>query len=490
MTLRFRSPGLLVLSIMAVVGTFSAAVACAAQDDRHLNVLWIIGEDLGPELACYGTPEVQTPHLDRLAAEGMLFTRAFATAPVCSASRSAFMTGMYQTTIGAHNHRSHRDDGYRLPESVRLLTDWLRDEGYYSANVREITPELRGTGKTDWNFNVEGKPFDTDRWEDLKANQPFYAQINFPETHRGREWDMAHERIASPADPDKVDLPPYYPDHPVARRDWAQYLNAVMALDGKVGSVLKKLQEDGLAENTVVVFMGDHGRAMVRGKQWCYDSGLRIPLIIRWPDGVDPPEGYRKGEVSGRLVAAIDLTATTLSIAGAEKPETMQGRVLFGPQAGPERDYVFGARDRCDETVFRIRTARDERYRYIRNFMPERPFLQINRYKETTYPMLPLMRRLHAAGELTPTQAVLFAPSRPAEELYDLEADPHEIHNLADSPEHQQVLERMRGALAEWIDQSDDQGCHAESPEIVAAWEARMKQTYEERLERIRQRAQ
>jgi uncharacterized sulfatase len=228
---------------------------------------------------------------------------------------------------------------------------------------------------------------------------------------------------------------------------------------------------------------------MVRGKQWCYDSGLRIPLVIRWPDGIEPPEGYRPGEVSDRLVAAIDLTATTLAIAGADKPEKMQGRVLFGPQAEAERDYVFGARDRCDETVFRIRTARDERYRYIRNFMPERPFLQINRYKEATYPMLPLMRRLHAAGELTPTQAVLFAPSRPREELYDLAADPYEVHNLADSPEHQQVLQRMRAATSAWIQRSDDQGRHAEPPEIVAGWEAQMKRTYDERLERIRQQA-
>ncbi|RME96269.1 MAG: DUF229 domain-containing protein, partial [Verrucomicrobia bacterium] len=233
------------------------------------NILWLIAEDLGPELGCYGHPEVRTPHLDRLAAEGVRYTRMFTTGPVCSASRSAFMTGMYQMSIGAHNHRSHRHDGFRLPPGVRVLTDWLRDAGYFTANIVDLTGDpqekfFRGTGKTDWNFTYDGQPFDSKRWADLKDHQPFYAQINFPETHRGHSWDTAHEHIEQPADPAKVKLPPYYPDHPEARADWAQYLNAVMALDRKIGFVLQKLEEDGLADNTVVVFMGDHGRAMIR----------------------------------------------------------------------------------------------------------------------------------------------------------------------------------------------------------------------------------
>ena len=465
----------------------------AAEERPRPNILWIIAEDMGPELGCYGTPEVWTPALDRLASQGVRYTHAFTTAPVCSTSRSAFMTGMYQTTIGAHHHRSHQGDGYRLPPGVRVLTDWLRDAGYFTANVRDLTGDpgetfFRGTGKTDWNFAYEGKPFDSDRWSDLKSHQPFYAQINFPETHRGPAWDRAHEHIARRADPDKVKIPPYYPDHPVTRADWAQYLNAVMALDRKVELVLRKLEAEGLAESTVVVFMADHGRAMVRGKQWPYDSGLRIPLLIRWPRGIPAPERFEAGTVDDRLIASIDITATTLSIAGVEPPLTMQGRVFLGSRAAPPRRFVFGGRDRGDETVFRIRTVRAQRYRYLRNFMPERPFLQMNRYKEWSYPVLRLMRELHAEGKLDEVQSVLMAPRRPPEELYDLEEDPYEIRNLAASPEHQDVLETLRAALETWIVESNDQGRFPESPEIIRYWEERMKESYDERLRRRAER--
>jgi len=451
---------------------------------KQPNVLWIIAEDMGPELACYGTPEVWTPNIDRFAAKGMLFTHAFTTAPVCSASRSAFMTGMYQTTIGAHNHRSHRRDGYQLPKGVRLLPHRLRDADYFTANIRHLTDNkqerfYRGTGKTDWNFNYKGPAYDSDKWSDLKKHQPFYAQINFSETHRGGAWNNSHKHIERTADPHKVKLPPYYPDHPVARKDWAQYLNTVMTLDKKVGFVLKKLEEDSLAENTIVFFFGDHGRAMVRGKQWCYDSGLWIPCIMYWPQGVNAPSGYKPGTASNRIVEAIDFTATTLDIFGIKKPKTMQGRILFGPNADPPRQYAFGARDRCDETVFRIRTVRDERYRYILNFMPERPFLQKNRYKERQYPTIALMRKLHAAGKLTPVQQVLMAPHRPAEELYDLEKDPYEIHNLAESPEHRKTLQKLRGELENWIETSNDQGRIPEPKEILEYWERTQRGKHE-----------
>jgi arylsulfatase A-like enzyme len=444
--------------VRGMLDTWAAWADALVEPPPRPNILWIIGEDLGPDLSCYGTPQVWTPRLDALADEGVRYTHAFTTSPVCSPSRSAFMTGMHQTTIGAHHHRSHREDGYRLPEGVRVLTDRLRDAGYYTGNIRHLSDEpgerfLRGSGKTDWNFTYDGEPFDTDRWSDLKSHEPFYAQVNFSETHRGRAWNTAHEHIERTADPDAVVVPPYYPDHPVIRADWAQYLNTVMALDRKVGFVLDRLEEDGLADRTVVVFMGDHGRAMVRGKQWCYDSGLRIPLLVRWPGGDVVP-----GTVSERMISAIDLTATTLALAGVPRPASMQGRVFLGPQADPPRSYVFGARDRCDETVFRIRTVRDERYRYIRNFMSERPFLQTNRYKERQYPAIAVMRELHERDELGPLPSVLMAPRRPAEELYDLERDPYETVNLAASAGHREVVERLRRELETWIETSNDPG--------------------------------
>ena len=458
--------GVLVLGLCTPVARGQVLPAPAAP--ARPNILWLLAEDFGPELACYGTGEVSSPVLDRLAARGVRFTRAYSTAPVCSASRSAFMTGMYQTTIGAHNHRSHRDDGYRLPAGVRTVNNRMHDAGYFTANIRQFPAEVgfNGTGKTDWNFTHEpGPDFDTDRWAELAAHQPFFAQVNFQETHRTFHAP-AH------ADPAKVAIPPYYPDHTVTRTDWAQYLDAATELDRKVGKILDQLERDGLADRTVVVFMGDHGQAHVRGKQFCYEEGLHIPLIVAWPKGLGPaPAKLAAGRVDGRLVEAIDLVPTFLDWAGVAPPAGMQGRVLFGDHAGPDREYAFGARDRCDETVFRFRTVRDARYRLIRNFTPDRPFLQPNDYKERSYPVWNLLKELDAQGKLTPVQKVLTAPTMPPEEFYDLEADPHEIHNLVGSadPAHQEALQRLRRALAEWIEQSNDQGRTPEPPEVAAA---------------------
>ncbi|MFO0811122.1 MAG: sulfatase [Gemmataceae bacterium] len=427
------------------------------------NILWLIAEDLGPELACYGTQQVWTPNLDRLASQGVRYTRAYTTAPVCSASRSAFMTGMYQTTIGAHNHRSHRDDNYRLPAGVRVLPEWFRDAGYATANLRDLPAKFgfRGTGKTDWNFTPPEKPFDFDRWDDLKQRQPFFAQINFQETHRAYH-------APKKADPSKVQFPPYYPDHPVTRADWAAYLDAATELDRKVGLILERLVTDGLADTTVVVFFGDHGQSHVRGKQFCYEEGLHIPLLVYVPKAIGTLKNYAPGTVDPRFVEAIDLGATCLALGGISKPMGMQGRVFLGERAEAAREYAFGARDRCDETVFRFRTVRDERYRYIRNFTPDRPFLQANEYKEKQYPVWNLLKELNAAGKLDAVQAKLCAPTMPAEELYDLDHDPFEIDNLATKPAHEAALTRLRGVLNRWIEETNDQGRTLESPELAA----------------------
>ena len=295
----------------------------------------------------------------------------------------------------------------------------------------------------------------------MKDHQPFLAQVNFSETHR-------NFRAPKIADPAQVDLPPIYPDHPVARADWAAYLDAASELDRKIGKVLEQLKADGLAENTVVVFMGDHGEAHVRGKQFCYDDGLRIPLIVYWPPGIPQPAGYEPGTVDGRIVEAIDLAPTFLALAGAKVPPKMQGRVLYGDKAGKPREYAFAARDRCDETVFRLRTARDKQYRYIKNFTPDTPFFEPNAYKARQYPVWNLIPELAKAGKLTPwQQSYYMAPDMPAEELFDMAADPHSMANLAasDQPEHQAALKRLRGALETWLIESDDQGRFPEPPD-------------------------
>lgn len=503
MTPHHCSRCIIVLFLLAGAGASTdqrgVAQSLDASDLERPNVLWIVAEDMGPELGAYRAignelaAGVRTPNLDRLAREGMLYTHAFTTSPVCSPSRSAFNTGMYQTTIGAHQHRSHRPDDpspypFPLPDSVRLVSDWLRHAGYVTGNITRFPDSLalEGSGKTDWNFSYDGAPFDTERWSGLTAHQPFYGQVNFSETHRGGAWQAAQASVAEPADPSEVTLPPYYPDHPVVRREWAEYLNTVMALDRKVGTVLDLLDAAGLADNTVVMFFADHGRAMVRGKQWPYDSGLRVPLIVRWPEGHAPPDGYAAGTTSDRLISAIDLAATTLAVAGVPRPEAMQGRVFLGADADPPRQYVFGGRDRGDETVDRMRTVRTRRFRYIRNDYPERPYMQRNRYKEATYPTVWVLRTLHAEGALTPAQASFMQETRPREELYDLKKDPYETVNRADSSAYRAITRQLRVELDRWIRRTNDQGRTPEDPDVAAYYEQRMKRLYGDRIDELR----
>ncbi len=442
------------------VGLSLAAFARGSAPARP-NILWLIAEDLSPDLGCYGNRAVHTPNLDRLAREGMRFTNAFVTGPVCSASRSAIATGMYQTSIGAHNHRSHRDDGYRLPKGVEPFTRYLQRAGYHTSNVIPAAPGVRGTGKTDFNFVTE-EIFEGKDWAERRKGQPFYAQVNFSETHR--PFRRCPDR---PVDPAGVRIPPCYPDHPSVRKDWAMYLETLQNLDAKVGKVLERLEREGLAEDTVVFFFGDHGRPMPRDKQFLYDGGIRIPLLIRIPERFRPA-GFKPGGVSEELVSAIDITATTLKLAGLEPPAHMEGRVFLGPEAQPRR-FIVAARDRCDETVDRIRCVRTRRFKYIRNFLPERPYAQQNVYKDVNYPTLAVMRQLAEAGKLSGPPAAFLAPRRPAEELYDLQADPHETRNLAGDPAHRRTLEQMRALLDGWIRQTGDQGRYAE--DRVMPWD-------------------
>lgn len=422
------------------------------------SILWIISEDMSPDLGSYGDPLVHSPALDKLASEGVRYTRVFTPAPVCSASRSALITGMYQTTIGAHHHRSHRRDDYRLPEGVDIVTNYFRRAGYFTANVTSPAPGVKGTGKDDFNFQVED-PWEGTDWDQRAEGQPFFAQVNFPETHR--PFRKAPE---NPVDPDQVALPPYYADDPIIRNDWALYLDTINKLDKKVDAVLERLDREGLRENTIVFFFSDHGAGHLRGKHALYDGGIRIPLIVRRPGQIEP------GTVSDQLISMIDITATSLAAAGIELPAKMQGRPFLGADVVP-RDVIFAARDRIDEAEAHLRAIRTERFKYIRNFLPDQPYpTQWLPYKFKSWPALGLMKKLYDEGKLTPEQAQFMAPQWPAEEYYDLEQDPHELHNLVDSPEHQQGLEDLRARLDAWVKESGDLGATPEDPEVVAYW--------------------
>jgi arylsulfatase A-like enzyme len=418
------------------------------------NILWILGDDLGCELSCYGDPVVRTPNIDRLANEGTRFTQFHTTAPVCSASRSGFNVGLYQTTTGTHHHRSHRKDGYRLPDNARLITDRFRDAGYFTANVRAIGDGVNGNGKTDFNFVAE-KPFDGTHWNQRKPGQPFYAQVNFTAPHKGPAFVAARKR-KSLIDPAKVDLPPYYPDHPTVRNEVANYLDAVQLLDDQVGVLLDKLRQDNVLENTAIFFFGDNGRCLIRGKQWLYDYGTHVPLIVRWP-GV-----AKAGAVREEPCLSLDMTASTLAAAGIPIPTPFHGRPLFGSGAR-RRDFIVTARDRCDETLDRIRAVRDSRYKYIRNFMPDRPYTQPNAYIEENYPTQRVMKELGAAGKLNAVQSLWLAPRKPPVEFYDTKADPFEVKNLADSKEHAPWVARFAKRLDDWLADTKDQGANPEA---------------------------
>ena len=469
---------------------FSAAQIASAADVRQKrpNIIWLVGENLTHDLGCYGAQNVRTPHLDRLAAEGLRFTNAFATNPACAPSRSAFFTGMYQTSTDTHPMRSHRNDDFRLPEGVRPVTHRLRDAGYYCANLKTLDGREIGTGKLDLNYVNEGPIYEagSDDWSSLPRDRPFFAVVNALET----QYDIYAPQSPNPprvrsvggrardkfATPENVTPPPYYPEQLLVREEWARYLNSVSGMDKRFGIVLEKLLADNRLDDTVVIFFGDNGRLEPRGIHWCYDCGLRVPLIIRWPKNFPAPPQCKADAVCDDLVSLLDVTATTLTIAGITPPLTMQGHTLLGEHVGPPRTYTFAARDRIDETVQRIRSVHDRRYHYICTFSTGPTFASLNRYKEKCFPILPLMRELHARGELTGPPRELMERIGPCEELYDLQADPYEIHNLVASndPAHAVALARLRAALDTWIVETGDRGAVPEPAEIVAPFAQEM----------------
>ena len=429
------------------------------------NILWLLAEDIGPQLGCYGEPLIQTPNLDRLASQGARYTHAFTTAPVCSASRSALATGMYQTAIGAHNHRTF--DKKPLPAPVRPMAEYLREAGYYT--VLNAPPQGRkgsaatgtgalGSGKTDYNFKARD-PFDASDWSGRASGQPFFAQLTIQESHKGVGWPLGR-KLTPRIDPAKLQLPPYWPDHPIARDEYANYLEAIQLVDRYAGEVLARLDREGIADNTLIFFLGDNGACTFRSKQFLYDGGIHVPLLVRYPGHIPA------GEVRSRFVSGVDITAATLAAAGVPVPAHLDGRDFLSA-ATPERSHVFAARDRCDIAVERMRCVRDRQFKYIKNYLPAIPYQQRNPYKEKEYPTWNLLKELKAAGKLNAVQALFTAPEKPLEELYDLAADPHEVNNLAGEPAHEKRLEAMRGLVLDWVAETHDHGALLEDPVAV-----------------------
>lgn len=408
---------------------------------QSTNIVWIVIEDASPHIGCYGETAIETPHMDQLARDGIRCDQAFVTAPVCSPSRSAMVSGMYQMTLGAHNHRSQTLSGKGMggpdyhrsyPAPIKLIPELFSEAGYFVTNKR----------KTDYNFVEQSELYDGTDWKQAPADQPIFAQFQLSGGKNRRAPDRT--------DASKVELPPYYPDHPVIRQDWMKYLDSWAQTDVEVGEILAELDEAGRLDSTAVFLWSDHGVSHLRGKQFLYEEGVRVPLIIRLPDG------EQAGVVREDIIEHIDIAAASLALAGIEIPDYMQGRDFLAANHRP-RDHAFAGRDRCDETVDIIRGIRDERYKYIRNFMSHVSHAQPSQYKDGKE-IVQTLRGLDAEGALNDLQARPFAHRRPPEELYDLLNDPNETMNLASDPEHRKRLESMRELTYERITQERDMG--------------------------------
>jgi N-sulfoglucosamine sulfohydrolase len=438
---------------------------------KRPNILWIYLEDVCPFFGCYGDSTVSTPNLDSLARQGVLFEKCFATAPVCSPSRSANITGQMQTSIGAHNHNSAYDENtpVLLPDYLRnnTLPEIFKKNGYNTFNQ----------GKDHYNFtynreklySIQGvKKNHHAAWRELKErDSPFFGQIQLAGgkcVFNEDAYKSLHQNT-SIEDAAKT-LPPYYPGDPVILKHWAIHYDCISLTDKAVGEIMAMLKEDGLLENTIVFCFSDHGCYMPRHKQFCYEGGLHVPLIIR------APQAYARQPASTRRelqVSAMDVAATSLCFASIDIPEWYESKDLFAEDY--QREFVIAAKDRMDFTIDRVRSLRsDKGLKYIRNFMTERPYMQLNYRHGREY--MDRMCELLACGELTEEQARFWRKHRPAEELYDLNTDPHELHTLVDDPGYQQQLLDMRAQLERWVKETDDKGQYPED-------EPNLRYTYE-----------
>ncbi len=448
----------------ASLGTVLAAAlpTCARTRKRNVlrpNILWITCEDMSPNLGCWGDSYARTPNIDRLAAESVRYTGAFATAPVCSPTRSCLITGVYATSLGTMHLRSRLP----IPPEMKGFPSYLRAAGYYCTN----------NVKTDYNTAGEpaiiraswDKSSNKAHWRGRETGQPFFSVFNDVTTHQSRSmvwsYDQFKKQVQSRLtpherhDPAKAPVPPYYPDTPVTRRTVARYYDCITAMDTNVGRILKELQDDGLADDTIVFFYSDHGAGLPRHKRLVLDSGLHVPLLIRFPKKYRRLAPAAPGETVDQLVSFVDFAPTVLSLAGLPIPEYMQGVAFLGPAAGEPRACVYGHRDRVDEAYDLARSVRDKRYLYIRNYMPHLSYNQPSAYSDQGE-IRGEITRLAAEGVLKGPQLAYAGPTRPLEELYDVRKDPQQLHNLAASPEHKTVLDRMRRLHRTWMADSRD----------------------------------
>lgn len=433
------------------------------------NILWIYVDDMSDWMGCYGDSLAQTPHIDSLAGGGVTFQRAFMPAPVCSTTRSALITGTMQTTHGLHQHRTMIKKP--LPDGLVTIPELFRRAGYLTFNEAKddynfqrdrnsmYSPEFKRPTRDQVRGHMVGRDFS---WLKQLKGKSFFGQIQLKggkfEGETGSKYP-AKSRVAE----GQVDVPPQYPDHAVFRNAIARHYEQIAETDAQVGAIISALKEFELWDNTAVFFFTDHGSPLPRAKQFLYEDGTKIPLIVHWPEGA--AQIARHGNSRPDLVSGIDITASSLGLAGIAIPEFMEGQDLFADDFQP-RKFVISARDRMGNAIDRIRTVRSAKFRYIRNYMTDRALYQ-PQYREG-FATFTTLRELHQSGNLSPLQASYYdVENRPKEELYDLENDPHQIVNLAQNPRFGSILRDHRETLTQWEAETDDKGRNPESRESL-----------------------
>jgi uncharacterized sulfatase len=422
----------------AFAGAASAGILVRGAQAPKPNILWITCEDMGPQMGCYGDRYATTPVLDKLAAQSLRYDVAWSNAPVCAPARTAIISGMYPPSTGSEHMRSMT----RLPEGMLMYPCYLRQAGYHVTNNNKEDYNLDYTGGSQSAVWHDSSP--KAHWRQRGKDQPFFSIFNFTTTHESQIRRRPHTLVHDPAG---ARVPAYHPDTPEVRRDWAQYYDNITTMDGQAGQVLKELESDGLLNDTIVFFYGDHGPGMPRCKRWPYDSGLRVPLLVHIPEKFQPlaPKEYRAGTATRRMVGFVDLAPTVLSLAGVRPPSHMQGHAFLGAHEAPAQPYLYGFRGRMDERYDCVRSIRDGRFIYIRNYNPHEIYGQHIAYM-FEMPTAQVWKRLFDEGKLNGAQARFWKEKEP-EELYDLQSDPDEVNNLAGRPEFAAVQRRLHQAL-------------------------------------------
>ncbi len=447
-----------------VMTLLAAACVNASAAEEKPNILWIVFEDISPDIGAYGDSYASTPHLDRFARQSVLFTRAFSNGGACAPARSTLITGMYPPAIGTHHMRS---EGVP-PPTVRGFTEILRASGYFTSNH----------SKTDYNWRQPESTWDVisgdwreDGWR-RRDGKPFFCVVNISDTHSSQiyhPWSGWQERYKAlpPSQrhaPEEAEVPPYYPDTDEVREAIARYADNISYADRRAGEVLEQLESDGLADSTIVFFFSDHGAGMPRSKSFLFESSTHVPLLIRFPERYARWAPAGAGKRTDRMVAFVDFAPTVLSLADIEAPPRFHGTAFLGPNAGPSRVHVFGYRDRMDERYEFVRSVRGDRFKYIRNYFPHLPwFFEQTRLYPSTHPVMQALHAHAAGGLLTPAAAVYMARRKPREQLFDLQTDPHEVEDLARDPAYRDELETLRAVHRAWVLEHRDLGFLPES---------------------------